>query len=80
MILSDKMEINEDIETVVTANKNEQNIMMVMPIVLIGAIKMMSPEFGNNFATPSGILATTVAVGLFVASYFVGKAVLDIKV
>lgn len=79
-ILSEKMEINEDIETVVTANKTEQSIMMVMPIVLIAIIKFMSPDFASNFTTPSGIAATTVAVVLFVASYFIGKAVLDIKV
>ena len=79
-ILSDKMEISEDIETIVTANKNEQNIMMVMPIGLVGMIKMLSADFAANFATPAGIIATTIGVGLFVASYYVGKMVLDIKV
>ena len=79
-ILSDKMEITEDIETIVTANKTEQNIMIVMPIGLIGMIKMMSPEFAANFATGAGIIATTIGVVLFVASYYVGKIVLDIKV
>lgn len=79
-ILSDKMEIAEDIETVVTSSKNEQNIMVVMPIILIGIIKFSSEDFANNFATVSGIISTTVAIGLFVASYFIGKAVLDIKV
>lgn len=79
-ILSDKMEITEDIETIVTANKNEQNIMMVMPIALVGMIKMMSADFAANFVTPAGIIATTIGVALFVASYYVGKIVLDIKV
>lgn len=79
-ILSDKMEINEDIETVVTSNKTEQNIMIVMPIILIGMIKMMSPDFAANFVTPSGIIATTIAIGLFIVAYIVGKNVLDIKV
>lgn len=79
-ILSDKMEINEDIETIVTANKTEQNIMLVMPIMLIAVIKLMSPDFAANFTTPAGIGATTVAVVLFAVSYFVGKSVLDIKV
>ena len=78
-ILSDKMEIREDIETIITANKNEQNIMVVMPIALIGMIKMMSPDFASNFTTITGIIATTVAVVLFVIAHFVGKAVLDIK-
>ena len=79
-ILSDKMEITEDIETIVTANKTEQNIMIVMPIGLIGMIKLMSADFAANFVTPAGIIATTIGVVLFVAAYFVGKAVLDIKV
>lgn len=79
-ILSDKMEIAEDIETVVTGSKNEQNIMVVMPVLLIGMIKLMSEDFASNFTTPSGIISTTVAVGMFVASYFIGRAVLDIKV
>lgn len=79
-ILSDKMEIAEDIETVVTGSKNEQNIMVVMPILLIGMIKLMSEDFANNFTTPTGIISTTVAIAMFVASYFIGKAVLNIKV
>lgn len=79
-ILSDKMEISEDIETLVTSNKLEQNIMIVMPIALIGVIKLMSPEFAANFTTPSGIISTTISIVIFVIAYFIGKAVLDIKI
>ncbi len=79
-ILSDKMEIAEDIETVVTGSKNEQNIMVVMPILLIGMIKLMSEDFAQNFVTPTGIISTTIAVGMFVASYYIGRKVLNIKV
>ena len=79
-ILSDKMEITEDIETLVTSNRLEQNIMIVMPIILISIIKLMSPEFANNFVTPTGVISTTVSIVIFVIAYFVGKAVLDIKI
>lgn len=79
-ILSDKMEISEDIETIVSGNKSQQNIMLVMPIALIGMMKMMSADFAANFVTPAGIIATTIGVALFVISYYVGKVVLDIKV
>ena len=78
-ILSDKMEISEDIETLVTSNKMEQNIMIVMPIVLIALIKCMSPEFAANFVSATGLLSTTFSLAIFVIAYFVGKAVLDIK-
>ena len=79
-ILSDKMEISEEIETVVTSNKMEQNMMIAMPVILVGLIKMMSPDFAANFATPTGILSTTIAVAMFVVAYYVGKNILDIKV
>jgi len=79
-ILSDKMEISEDIETLVSSNKLEQNIMIVMPIALIGVIKMMSPEFAANFVTPTGIISTTISIVIFVVAYFIGKAVPDIKI
>lgn len=73
------MEISEDIETLVTANKLEQNIMIVMPIILILIIKSMSPEFAKNFVTPTGIISTTLSLIIFVIAYFMGKSVLNIK-
>lgn len=79
-ILSDKMEIRDDIETVLTANKNEQNIMLVMPVALVGMIKGLSPDFAANFATPVGIIATLFAIGMFAVAYYIGKVVLDIKI
>ena len=79
-ILTDKMEIMEEIETVVTANKMEQKIMIAMPIALIGMIKMLSPDFASNFITPTGILSTTIAIVMFVIAFYVGKAILNIKV
>lgn len=79
-ILSDKMAITEEIETIVTGSKSEQSLMLVMPVLLIGMIKIGSPEFAANFVTPSGLAATTIAMVMFVVSYFIGRIVLDIKV
>jgi tight adherence protein B len=78
-VLSDKMEIREDIETVVTANKTEQSIMVVMPIALVGMIKLMSPDFASNFTSVAGVVSTTIAAALFITAHFIGKEVLDIR-
>lgn len=78
-ILSDKMEINEEIQTTISSSKLNLNIMTVMPIFMIGAIKMMSSDFAANFATPSGIAATIVAIIIFVVAYLVGKKMMVIK-
>lgn len=79
-IITEKMEVEMEIQTVVAASSNEQMIMTVLPIGLIAIIKMMSPEFANNFATPAGIISTTFAIVMFVAAYFVGKKILAIKI
>lgn len=79
-IISQKMEMQEDIETTVSGSKMDQMIMIVMPIALIGIIKMMSPEFGSNFTTVTGIASTTIAIVFFVAAYYIGKTIMDIKV
>ena len=79
-IITEKMEIEQDIQTSISGSKNEQTIMMFMPILIVGLIKMMSPEFGANFTSSAGVVATTIGVVLFVVSYFVGKRITDIKV
>lgn len=79
-ILSTKCEIEGEIETKVASNKNEQKIMMVMPIVLVAMLKMAGSDFAENFTTPTGILSTTIAIGAFVAAYFIGRKILKIEV
>lgn len=79
-ILKDKMEIGEEIETIITANKTEQKVMTVMPIALVGIIKLMSPDFASNYVTVTGVISTTVAVALFFVAYKVGEEVLEIKI
>lgn len=79
-ILSQKMKIREDIETMVASNKMEQNIMIVMPVVLVALIKGMSAEFADNFTTAAGIASTTIGVACFVGAYVLGQKILDIKI
>lgn len=80
MILSNKCEIETEIETKVASNKNEQNIMLIMPIILVGMIKMAGSDFASNFTTPTGIMCTTIAIAAFVGAYMLGRKILKIEV
>ena len=80
LILSSKCEIEMEIETKVASNKNEQNIMAIMPIILVGMIKLTSADFSQNFTTPTGIICTTIAIGAFVGAYMLGRKILKIEV
>lgn len=79
-ILKDKLEITEEIETVITSNKNELNVMMCMPIILIGLIKSMSPDFASNFTSATGLISTTIAAAMFIGAYIIGKNVMKITI
>lgn len=80
VILSNKCEIEAEIETKVASNKNEQNIMLIMPVLLILMIKMAGSDFAANFTTPTGILCTTIAIGTFIGAYLLGRKILNIEV
>ena len=79
-IISEKIEINEDIETTIAGNKMEQKMMIAMPIILIGIIKMVSSDFADKFVSETGLVSTTIAIVMFVASYVIAKKIMDIKV
>ena len=46
----------------------------------VALIKVSNPDFAKNFATPSGVLASTFAIGCFVAATVVSRKILDIRV
>lgn len=79
-IMREKFDIQEDIETGMTSGKQELNIMMIMPVVMIGMFKSVSPDFGANFSTPVGVAATTVSIVIYAIAYLIGNKIMDIKV
>ena len=78
-IIGDKIEIQMELETMVAGQKNEQNIMLVMPVVFILVLKTMGGDL-IDLESPVGILSVTAALAIFVLAYFISKKILDIKI
>lgn len=78
-VISDKMAVVDEIETKLTSNKMQHNVMSLMPIVLVLMLRMTNEAFATSFASPTGILANTVAIGIFVGAYIYGNKIVDIK-
>jgi len=78
-IISDKLDIKQEMQTVVAANKAEQNAMLVMPIVFVLAIRGFGSEM-IDLSSPVGRLSTTIALIMFTVAYIIGKKILDIRV
>lgn len=77
-IINDKIEIEMEIETMLAGNKNELNIMIVMPVIVVLMLNGMgSGTVSEN--TMSNIVLKLVCIGMFVFAYFIGKKITDIK-
>lgn len=78
-VISDKMAINDEIETKLISNKMQHNAMSVMPIIVIALLRVSNPSFAESFASLSGVLVNTIAIIIFVAAYKYGKKIIDVK-
>lgn len=78
-IISEKMMISSEIETAITSNKMQMNIMNVLPIVIVLMMRLMSAQFSESFSSVVGVIGLTITAGLTYASYKMGRKILDIK-
>lgn len=78
-IISEKMMISSEIETAITSNKMQMNIMNVLPIVIVLMMRLMSAQFSESFSSLVGVIGLTITAGLTFASYKMGQKILDIK-
>ena len=78
-VIADKMAIEDEIETKLSSNKLQLNAMCLMPIALVGLLKVTNESFSANLSSLVGVLVTTVAIGLFLAAYFWGQKIIDVR-
>lgn len=77
-IINDKIEIEMEIETMLQANKNELNIMIVMPLVIVASVSGLGTmTIASN--TPFNIALKFICIGVFAAAYYMGRKIVDIK-
>lgn len=77
-IISEKFVVSDEIATKVSSNKLQLNVMCIMPVALVGMLKMSSSDFASNLGSFVGVLVTTISIGIFVASYLWGRKIIDI--
>lgn len=78
-IISEKIMIASEIETSLTSNKMQANIMNVLPIIIVLIMRFMSPEFSQSFSSVAGVIGLTISVAITVAAYKLGQKIMDIK-
>ncbi len=80
-VISDKMEIEAEIETMITSTKSEQTMMLIMPILIVGCMSLMGEGFMDVlYTTTAGRLVSTLVLVIFAAAFFLSEKLTSIKV
>ncbi len=78
-IISEKTLISSEIETSITSNKMQMNIMNVLPIIIVLMMRVMSSEFAASFSSIIGVFGLSISVALTFSAYKLGQKIIDIK-
>lgn len=80
-VISEKIEIVEDINTIIAAKKFEHKILSVMPILMIVVLSLTTEDYMEPlFSTILGRVVMTAAIIIIAAGYFISQKIMDIKV
>ena len=77
-MIVEKIAIEQDIQTVLTGPKNELNIMVLMPLIILASLRVLGGGLVADDA--SSLIVNTIALGIFLGSYWLGRKIVDIKV
>lgn len=76
-MISQKIDIEMEIQTMLSSNKNELNIMLVLPFVVVIATKSFTNAGGFSVVN---FLVKLAALVMFIGAYFLGQKLIEIKV
>jgi len=79
-IIADKMEIEMEIDTMMTAAKSEVNIMLVMPLVILGILGYVGAGFMDAiYTTSAGRVVSTFGLIVFIICYIMARKFSAVK-
>ncbi len=76
-VINDKIEIEMEIQTMVAASRNELNIMMVMPLLIMFTMRGLGDSMTGN--SVMNVIVKLIALGIFAGAYALGSKLVDIK-
>lgn len=79
--IGEKIEVKQEIDTLISGKKYEFNFMMVLPVIMVLFLTLTSGDYmAPVFETLVGRLAMTAAIAIFALAYAVGSKVMKITV
>ncbi|HHW48868.1 MAG TPA: pilus assembly protein TadB [Clostridiaceae bacterium] len=79
-IISDKIEIKQEINTMLAERKFEQKVLNVLPVFMMILLSVCAGDYIEPvFTTLTGRIAASVSIILLIGAYFISKKIMDIN-
>jgi tight adherence protein B len=80
-IINDKIEVRQEIDTLLAQRKFERKVLNLVPILMITLLSVSAADYiGPVFTTAAGRLVMTAALLLLAAAWFISKKIADIRI
>ena len=78
-VLSEKMQVKQEIEVKVAAIKMDQKILLIMPVLIVGMMQLIAPDYMQAlYDSPAGYVIITVGLALIGVSVWVSNKIMNI--
>lgn len=79
--IRDRMEVQREIETILTAKKYEFKVMTMIPFGIIGYMRFSFPEFMKMlYGNAVGVGVMSVCLAIYLGACYLGERIIDIEV
>lgn len=74
-IIGEKMEIEDEITSKMQSNQLELNVIIISPIFITAFLRFGNSSLGSRFTSQSGLIASTVAICMFLFAWYLGQRI-----
>lgn len=80
-IINDKIEIKQEIGTILAQRKLEHRILNILPVILVLLLSITAKDYMEPvFKTLPGRIVMSLTVAILAIAYFISKKIMDIKI
>lgn len=77
-VINEKIMVEQDIQTLISGKKNELNIMMLLPLIVVNQTKAMQGNSAEDAVL--NFIVKLIAFGMFGIAYVIGQKMMKIEV
>ena len=81
VMIGGKIEVEQEVEMILSGRKYEQKVLNLMPLAFIGLINLGGSGYTDPlYSSPAGYLLMALSLSILAVSYQMSRRIMDIKV